>query len=918
MDFNELKAAIIAALDLIAEYQQLGLKFTEKREPNSKGWIPCHALGREDKQPSAAINVNTGSYTDRGGEGMCLSLWDFAVRVGSFRTWREALTEYAKKAGLAKKLPKKWDGLRPDEKIDWCSAWNPLNVRGWLKKYSGATMEALLLVGSQQSRYPAKSQTPDYCLTWAAYGPELLDAPPRGFVLQRADGGDILLYQGDGVAARPTKRMVIGKSGLVGTHGLRLIQDGRAKLIIKTEGISDLIRLQAAIPAESRDEIAVITNAAGASEVDVPKEFAPLFAGLDVVLIHDADEPGQNGAKVWLGLIGKYAASVRNLDLGYAVEEKHGRDLRDWLGEHSFEELRALIDATLPFRADGATTAAVPSSEQHDDGPGVTGPTLSPMQSILKRLGIVVLGHDSNGRVTIFTERDGLVWSIGDISRYKLEHLIQNLGIDVVESQVNLSAEVDPAKLTLKQIRTAIASEANKHRIVDDKQLGPGCWELNGRLGVVGAGQALLWNGGLVRTSVPFAEDRLFDFGGEAWYEPDEIERLLKESLDEPDWCRKVFSDTESLFARWDNWRHTEDTPAIVTALLACTWVQTVWPIRPLVAVSGPTNCGKTIFLETITAVFGKLALACAKPSEAGIRQNIGHTAKVLVIDEFEADWHRSHVLELFRTTTRGQEIVRGDAGQRGRKFGLKHIPWVGAIELGLVEPADQNRFIVLELTERDKSRGSQLTVPNDSELRSLGSKLLVVAMRSWKAALGFLEPLRKFSFGSHDLRLVEIYSVPIAMIGAIFGWSLDEMRGALAGSLDRRSQTTEIDSTEQDLLSAIFDADVRLNSGRNETVGRMVSDNPSHEHSEALERHGIVAGLSEGASGEKVLHLNPATVRAKLLKGTKFAQMDIRQILNRINGSRETRPAINGQRARCVGVPMTTIETMSGVLKTF
>ena len=154
-----------------------------------------------------------------------------------------------------------------------------------------------------------------------------------------------------------------------------------------------------------------------------------LFAGLRIAIIHDCDVPGQNGAKVWLGLVGKYAADVRNIDLGYEIAEKHGKDLRDWLAEHSFEELMALIDSTLPFRADGATASeaaadgSASSEKPHDDGPGVAGPTLSPMQAILKRIGIVVLGHDSSNRITIFTERDGLVWGINDISRYKPEHL---------------------------------------------------------------------------------------------------------------------------------------------------------------------------------------------------------------------------------------------------------------------------------------------------------------------------------------------------------------------------------------------------------------------------------------------------------------------------------------------------------------
>lgn len=883
MNFSELKAAIIKSLDLVKEYSELGIKFTEKRDGNSKGWMPCHAYGREDKSPSAAINLETGVYKDQGGEGLCLSLFDFSVRIGAFGDWKAALSEYAKKSGLSKKLPKKWDGLRPDEKLDWCSAWNPLVCRGWIKNYPGTTNASLLDVGAKLSRYPAKASNPTYCLTWPVYGPELLDAPPRGFVIQSADGSEIPLYQGEGNAAKPTKRLVIGKSGLVGAHGLKLIQEGKAKRVYKTEGISDLIRLQAAIPADLRDEIAVITNAAGAGEIDVPKEFAPIFAGLEVVLVHDADEPGQNGAKVWLGTVGKYAAKIWNVQLFETIEPNHGRDLRDWLGEHSFEELQGLVEATVPFVADGTLSNATKRDQSGSNA--TTSDNLSPSQAILKRLGVVVLGHDAaTGRIKFFTQRDGLVWEIKDLNRFKLPDMILHFGLDVVEQNINMGVDPDPAKLTAKQVHMAIAAEGNARRIVDEKTLGPGIWEMSGRLILVGPGKALFVNGGIETMTVPFAGESLLDFAGSKWFEEEYVRNSWAESATDQGWCQKAIDDAIALFKRWDNWKHG-DSAELIAALVCCSWVQTVWPVRPIVGLTGGSNTGKTILIRTLKSIFNGLLVACAKPSEPGIRQAIKNSAKVLLIDEMESGPHRKAVFELLRTTTRGDEIIRGTASQKGTTFGLKHLIWVSSIELGLFEAADANRTIVCELERVDLSQGSKLVEPDFAEMVRLGQRLLIVAMRNWKNALGMLNEMKRPSYGAHDRRLVELYSVPIAMLASVYGADVKEAQALLQEHLDGRHEVTEVESNETDLLMAILTADVRQTTGgKNETVGAMVASDDGFRDVKALEGVGIK--IVELGGAKRGLFLHPKTVRAKLLWKTNYAEKDLKQLLARIPGA--------------------------------
>ncbi len=59
LDWAETKRSILAQLDIAAEFQALGVTFTGS-EANAKGWRTCRAFGREDKNPSAAVNVRTG------------------------------------------------------------------------------------------------------------------------------------------------------------------------------------------------------------------------------------------------------------------------------------------------------------------------------------------------------------------------------------------------------------------------------------------------------------------------------------------------------------------------------------------------------------------------------------------------------------------------------------------------------------------------------------------------------------------------------------------------------------------------------------------------------------------------------------------------------------------------------------------
>jgi hypothetical protein len=77
-----------AIKDKIALARRWGLRIASPR-PNAKGWVACHAIGREDKSPSASISESSGVYCDLA-QGVRLSLFDLAAALGAYPDWQAA------------------------------------------------------------------------------------------------------------------------------------------------------------------------------------------------------------------------------------------------------------------------------------------------------------------------------------------------------------------------------------------------------------------------------------------------------------------------------------------------------------------------------------------------------------------------------------------------------------------------------------------------------------------------------------------------------------------------------------------------------------------------------------------------------------------------------------------------------------
>jgi hypothetical protein len=108
-----LRDELLAKIDVLAEYEAIGLRVAKGAKPNAEGWLSCHALGREDNNPSASINIGPnlkvkGIYKDFS-NGLAMGLFNAVGGYGDYadgtHCYREMLTKYGFSVGNKNKTP---------------------------------------------------------------------------------------------------------------------------------------------------------------------------------------------------------------------------------------------------------------------------------------------------------------------------------------------------------------------------------------------------------------------------------------------------------------------------------------------------------------------------------------------------------------------------------------------------------------------------------------------------------------------------------------------------------------------------------------------------------------------------------------------------------------------------------------------
>lgn len=903
--WQEARRQILLALDLATEYQALGVRIAgSHKKPSAKGWIECHSVDvDQDRAPSAGINVADGPFLGRYKDfrsGRTCGLFDFAAAAGKFGgSWKEALKHYARQTAI--KLP---DG---DEELvaDRFDFFDP--TFGMLAVYAagkpGITARAIQEVGSQGARWPKNltAEKTNHLFATPMYGSALLDLEPTGWHCCAANPkSKIRKFQGKEHEDALLKTMTAGEYGLMNVDGINRLAD--AEVVNIVEGLTDLYAAQSVL-GPWRDETPetrkhIVLSAGGCTYHPKP-EWMHHFAGKEVRIwfdVGDASDEGQTGAAVWVAAMLPVARLVRNIKLPLG-KDGGKNDLRAWLVDgHSYGDMDGFAQTFEPIEA------------------GDVAAQLSPHEALLKNLGLVVIGeHESSQRIEVFAEQTKKSATITDIDRLTIPKLIQLLGHEPVEQHVHDGREPQAGKFQIKDVRTAIASAASDKLFHSEERFGAGVWETGGQVVLVKAREVGILNPGatkIERSGIPFLNGCVLDISQSTgdWVDFTVLNRYLAEAQ-RPEFCWATFEEADNLFGKW-YWRHLQ-SPRIVASLVICSWLQTLWEWRPEVFVTGSSDTGKSLLVEeAIKGMFGPLAMYVQKPTEAAIRQHLRHHAKVPMFDEFEHDNHRQKILELFRASSSGGEVIRGTSDQKGVKYRVRHIPWFAAIETGLRKQADVNRYIILELNEIPGHMRGKIKMPSAERLRDLGVRLLAIGLRHYKEARRLAATLRGNQYPSVPGRLVECFSVPWGMYSAIYGHGEEAARdllGDMFSSWDFGGQSSRDDV---DLMQEILTAEVITEGGKRSSVSRLLAE-VGGDSAESLYRIGVRKVFKRGSkAGSMALWICPEVVRKSIFKtGSDFSGHSIGQYLMRLNGATKTKQRLGGNQTFWgIEIPFTTI----------
>lgn len=337
-DWQDIKQQICSQIDILQEYMQFP-EFRPDGRPRSSGWLACYSLSREERNASAAINVETGVYVDSV-SGENLNFFDAVLRYGgnpALTSFEDCLKHYADKAGV--KLGKFTAADRPENKLEFqpWGAGNLRQARKWCETKRGVSLESVILAGGRIARYPCWSKKgkrilgENKCIVFPAYGPRLTSDEPVAHVAFNVTGGDVTLPPAKQGGEKRRERFVsVGPTTetLMNRSGLECNREA-VEVVIKTGGPSDMLAAMRIFDDPSQ-RVIVTTNASGEGG-HVGAWVYSAFPNAIWLIIHDRDETGFLGQLRWLARGAASHANCAAVALPYAIAAKHGKDFRDFL-----------------------------------------------------------------------------------------------------------------------------------------------------------------------------------------------------------------------------------------------------------------------------------------------------------------------------------------------------------------------------------------------------------------------------------------------------------------------------------------------------------------------------------------------------------------------------------------------------------
>ena len=247
----------------------------------------------------------------------------------------------------------------PDENLVF-QEWNEELVALWCLTKEPITPAAVRALGGQLATYRKQYQV----LAFPVYGEFLTERKPVGRIIYSISGGTLPKFQKNRPVEWVKCKLTAGSQpGLLFNHAAIGNRSEWPQVSIKCEGPTDAMAAITLSP-----DFPIWTNANGCSEI--PKHWmVELLADRCVGIIHDADQPGQAGVKVWASNLTK-CQKIKTLALPYEIADTHGKDLRDWVRDnHTLADFHELFRSADLHQSSTQPAESRPVVAEHPDDP---------------------------------------------------------------------------------------------------------------------------------------------------------------------------------------------------------------------------------------------------------------------------------------------------------------------------------------------------------------------------------------------------------------------------------------------------------------------------------------------------------------------------------------------------------------------
>lgn len=305
--------------------------------------------------------------------------------------------------------------------------------------------------------------------------------------------------------------------------------------------------------------------------------------------------------------------------------------------------------------------------------------------------------------------------------------------------------------------------------------------------------------------------------------------------------------------------------------------------------------------------------LLSGETTEAAIRQSLGTRGHYLLLDEFERNNEREKILRFLRQANHGGMVAKGSPSGRAQTFHVTQLAWLASIDRPGDSAADTSRYLTFELHSIIPAQKA-MGLPSQFQLARLRRNLYRLAFkyfrRFWEAA----DTLRALPDTGLDGRMLDAIAVPCAIWATVGGVNPAELLQETV-HLWRPMLDDQIVEDEFALLRAILQVKFKTNVSweiqTNRPEWRTIGDALARDYAfRDLEAHGVKRTFNRQRMN--IAAFSPEAVRRHCLAGTKWAQLNIRDLLLRLPGATPTRLRMAGMdNARVVVIPMRTIFEM-------